>query len=81
MLVNFANYASYFSLGFSVTIFVIEALLAILILLGRRHPKIGGELGGPKVIKTISTGLFFFFWIFYVLISAMEAYGTIDPGF
>merc|ERR1719189_2038519 len=69
------------SLGFSVTIFVIEALLAILILLARRHPKIGGELGGPKVIKTISTGLFFFFLIFYVLISAMEAYGTIDPGF
>merc|ERR1711997_160140 len=68
------------SLGFSVTIFVIEALLAILILLARRHPKIGGELGGPKVIKTISTGVFFFFWIFYVLISAMEAFGT-SKGF
>merc|ERR1719189_826925 len=69
------------SLGFSVTIFVIEALLAILILLLRRHPSIGGELGGPRPVKKLCTGFFFFFWIFYVLISAMEAYGTIDPGF
>merc|ERR1712099_146603 len=69
------------SLGFSVTIFVIEALLAILILLVRRHPSIGGELGGPRPVKKLCTGFFFFFWIFYVLISAMEAYGTIDPGF
>merc|ERR1712038_1865572 len=69
------------SLGFSVTIFVIEALLAILILLARRHPSIGGELGGPRPVKKLCTGFFFFFWIFYVLISAMEAYGTIDPGY
>merc|ERR1712107_887142 len=32
------------SLGFSVTIFCIEALLAILILLARRNPAVGGEL-------------------------------------
>merc|ERR1712177_183577 len=36
------------SLGFSVTIFCIEAGLAILILVARRHPAVGGELGGPK---------------------------------
>merc|ERR1739846_150121 len=66
------------SLGFSVTIFVIEALLAILILFARRHPSVGGELGGPKSIKTVTSSLFVFFWVFYVLISAMEAYGTID---
>merc|ERR1712180_483936 len=36
------------SLGFSVTIFCIEALLAILILLARSIPAVGGELGGPK---------------------------------
>jgi len=69
------------SLGFSVTIFVIEALLAILILLARRHPSVGGELGGPKAVKTVTSALFVFFWVFYVLISAMEAYGTINPGF
>jgi len=65
------------SLGFSVTIFVIEALLAILILFARRHPTVGGELGGPKSIKTVTSSIFVFFWVFYVLISAMEAYGTI----
>merc|ERR1712048_1188165 len=54
------------SLGFSVTIFCIEAGLAILILVARRHPSVGGELGGPKFFKTISSGIFVFFWVFYV---------------
>jgi solute carrier family 8 (sodium/calcium exchanger) len=66
------------NLGFSVTIFVIEALLAIGILFLRRHPAVGGELGGPKSIKTVTSAIFVFFWIFYVLISAMQSYGTID---
>merc|ERR1711923_591412 len=69
------------SLGFSVTVFCVEAGLAILILVARRHPAVGGELGGPKFFKTISSGLFVFFWVFYVAISAMEAYGVINPGF
>merc|ERR1712033_16718 len=64
------------SLGFSVTIFCIEALLAILILMARRSPVVGGELGGPKLFKTISSSLFVFFWCFYVAISALEAYGV-----
>jgi len=69
------------SLGFSVTVFCIEALLAILILLLRRNPAVGGELGGPKAVKTVTSGCFVFFWVFYVLISALEAYKVIDPGF
>jgi len=69
------------SLGFSVTVFCIEALLAIVILLLRRSPAVGGELGGPKSIKTVTSGIFVFFWCFYVLISALEAYKVIDPGF
>jgi len=69
------------SLGFSVTIFCIEALCAIFILLLRRHPAVGGELGGPKLFKTISSSIFVFFWFFYVAISAMEMYGAIEPGF
>merc|ERR1712142_1447489 len=69
------------SLGFSVTVFCIEATCAVLILLARRHPAVGGELGGPKLFETISSGLFVFFWVFYVMISAMEAYGVIEPGF
>merc|ERR1712200_106350 len=66
------------SLGFSVTIFCIEALLAIIILFLRRNPAVGGELGGPKLWKTISSAIFVFFWCFYVLISALEAYKVID---
>jgi len=69
------------SLGFSVTIFCIEALLAIAILMLRRSPAVGGELGGPKIFKTISAAIFVFFWCFYVAISALEAYGVINPGF
>merc|ERR1711997_331965 len=69
------------SLGFSVTIFCIEAVLAIGILMVRRNPAIGGELGGPKTAKTISAGLFVFFWCFYVFMSALEAYKVIKPGF
>merc|ERR1739846_117859 len=69
------------SLGFSVTVFCIEALLAILILIIRRNPAVGGELGGPKLFKTISSAIFVFFWVFYVMISALEAYEVIHPGF
>merc|ERR1712002_341894 len=69
------------SLGFSVTIFCIEAFLAIMILMARRSPVVGGELGGPKLFKTISSAIFVFFWVFYVMISALEAYGVIEPGF
>merc|ERR1711972_1104307 len=67
------------SLGFSVTIFCIEALLAIIILMLRRNPSVGGELGGPKSVKTVTSGIFF--WFFYVFMSALEAYGVINPGF
>jgi solute carrier family 8 (sodium/calcium exchanger) len=69
------------SLGFSVTIFCIEAVLAIGILMLRRNPAVGGELGGPKTAKTVSAGIFVFFWCFYVFMSALEAYKVIRPGF
>lgn len=69
------------SLGFAVTLFCCEALCAIAILLLRRNPAVGGELGGPKSIKTVTSSIFCCFWISYVLISAMEAYKVIDPGF
>merc|ERR1719495_381582 len=69
------------SLGFSVTIFCCEALLAIIVLLLRRNPAVGGELGGPKAVKTVTSSLFVIFWITYVGLSAMEAYGVIKPGF
>jgi len=69
------------SLGFSVTVFCIEAVVAITVLMIRRNPAIGGELGGPRGAKTITSCLFVFLWVFYVLIAALEAYGVIVPGF
>jgi len=69
------------SLGFSVTIFCVEALIAIAILLIRRNPAVGGELGGPKAVKTLTSSIFVCLWITYVAVSAMEAYGVINPGF
>jgi len=66
------------SLGFSVTIFCTEALVAILILLLRRNPAVGGELGGPKAVKTVTSSIFVCLWVIYVALSAMEAYGVIE---
>ena len=61
--------------------FCTEALIAILILFCRRSPAVGGELGGPKSIKTVTSGIFVVLWVTYVSVSAMEAYGVIKPGF
>merc|ERR1712025_769961 len=65
------------SLGFSVTIFCVEALLAIIILMARRHPAVGGELGGPRAVKTVTASIFVFFWVMYVFLSALDAYKVI----
>ena len=70
----------FFSLGFSVTLFVSEALLAIVILLLRRNPAVGGELGGPKSVKTVTTSIFVCLWLNYVMLSALVAYEVINPG-
>ena len=66
------------SLAFSVTIFCITALLCLVILLVRR--KLGGELGGPMIYKLPTVLLFVGLWLFYVLMSSLEAYHII-PGF
>ncbi len=64
------------------TLFCVEAGVAILTLLIRRNPGVsGGELGGPKAVKTVTSSLFVVLWCTYVLVSAMEAYEVITPGF
>ncbi|KAK4328826.1 hypothetical protein Pmani_000768 [Petrolisthes manimaculis] len=65
------------NLAFSVTLFCVEAIVAIAVMMIRRHPKIGGELGGPRIAKKITTGFLVFLWIFYVLMSTLEAYGYV----
>ena len=65
------------SLAFSVTLFCVEAAVAVIVLMIRRHPAIGGELGGPRIPKILTSCLLFFLWFFYVFMSTLEAYGII----
>ncbi|XP_077521422.1 sodium/calcium exchanger 3 isoform X3 [Amblyomma americanum] len=66
------------NLAFSVTIFCVCALLCCAVLLMRRHKLVGGELGGPWRFKLPTTILFAGLWVFYVTMSALEAYGVIQ---
>ena len=65
------------SLAFSVTLFCCEAAMAIGLMLLRRHPRIGGELGGPRGFKVASSLFLFMLWVVYVVMSALEAYGKL----
>lgn len=62
------------SLGFSVVIFCIFALSAIFVLMLRRHPSVGGVLGGPMKYKLPTSLFLVFLWILYVMLSSLEAY-------
>ncbi|XP_043111649.1 sodium/calcium exchanger 3 isoform X2 [Puntigrus tetrazona] len=62
------------SLAFSVTLFTIFAFLAVSVLLYRRRPHIGGELGGPRTQRIFTTLFFFGLWFLYILFSSLEAY-------
>ena len=66
------------SLAFSVTIFVCCAFVAIIVMLIRRRPEVGGELGGPRKYK-IPTSIFFLsLWGIYIILSSLESYGHIQ---
>lgn len=65
------------NLAFSVTLFCSEACIVIIVLMIRRSRAIGGELGGPVGIKAITSFLLFSLWLFYLVMSTMEAYGVI----
>ncbi|XP_031152985.1 sodium/calcium exchanger 1a isoform X6 [Sander lucioperca] len=62
------------TLAFSVTLFTIFAFICIGVLIYRRRPEIGGELGGPRVPKILTTCLFFSLWLMYIVFSSLEAY-------
>ncbi|XP_023647382.1 sodium/calcium exchanger 1a isoform X1 [Paramormyrops kingsleyae] len=62
------------TLAFSVTLFTIFAFICVAVLLYRRRPEIGGELGGPRTPKVLTTLLFFGLWLIYILFSSLEAY-------
>ena len=68
------------SLGFSVSLYTICAVLAIILLMVRRYlPFMGqAELGGPVGGK-YSSGLFLLMlWLIYVLLSSLQAYDIIQ---
>ncbi|XP_026082778.1 sodium/calcium exchanger 2-like isoform X2 [Carassius auratus] len=66
------------SLAFSVTLFTIFAFICMGVLLFRRRPSIGGELGGARVPRLLTTLLFLGLWFLYILFSSLEAYCHIE---
>lgn len=67
------------SLGFTVLIFCVEALVAIAVLMYRRnHKDINAELGGPSSSRKVTTMFFVFLWIMYILFSALQTYCYIN---
>ncbi|XP_058238271.1 sodium/calcium exchanger 1a isoform X2 [Hemibagrus wyckioides] len=66
------------TLAFSVTLFTIFAFVCIAVLMYRRRPSIGGELGGPRGAKILTSGLFFSLWLLYIILSSLEAYCIIE---
>ncbi|XP_022594225.1 sodium/calcium exchanger 2-like [Seriola dumerili] len=66
------------SLAFSVTLFTIFAFICMAVLLFRRRPSIGGELGGPRVPRLLTSLLFLGLWFLYILFSSLEAYCHIN---
>ncbi|XP_053239481.1 sodium/calcium exchanger 1 isoform X9 [Podarcis raffonei] len=62
------------TLAFSVTLFTIFAFISVGVLLYRRRPEIGGELGGPRTAKILTSSLFVLLWLLYILFSSLEAY-------
>jgi len=64
------------SLGFSVIIYSICAVICIAMLMIRRNLKVFGnaELGGNVVGKWVCFGILVSLWVFYILVSSFEAY-------
>ncbi|KAM6970719.1 solute carrier family 8 member 4a [Aplochiton taeniatus] len=69
------------SLAFSVTVFTVMALVCVGVLMYRRRSSVaGGELGGPRTAKLLTSLLFVCVWFLYILLSSLEAYCHV-PGF
>jgi len=67
------------SLGFSITVFTMTAIISIALLAVRRNTNIfgRGELGGPKITRYVSSIFLVILWLAYVLISSLNTYGYI----
>nr|XP_022318976.1 sodium/calcium exchanger 3-like isoform X4 [Crassostrea virginica] len=68
------------SLGFSVAIFTVCAIVTLILIVVRRVVGVFGnaELGGPKTPKLISGFFMIFLWLVYVLLASLQTYGYIE---
>ena len=66
------------ALAFSVTVFCIEAAIAIAVLMLRRHRAAGGELGGPSKLRYPTVILLVSLWLIYLILSSLVAYCYIE---
>ncbi|KAJ1528680.1 hypothetical protein ONE63_007074 [Megalurothrips usitatus] len=66
------------NLAFNVTIFCSGAFVSIILMMLRRFDCVGGELGGPRVLKYLTTGLLLCLWFAYITLACLEAYGVIE---
>lgn len=65
------------TVSFSVIVFCCCAIPCIAILYIRRLPFCGGELGGPTVLKWLTSIVFFLLWCAYIALSALKGYNMI----
>jgi solute carrier family 8 (sodium/calcium exchanger) len=67
------------TLGFSVILYTCCAVIAIGLFIVRRNVSFFGyaELGGPVVGKWICGAIYVSLWVFYVVMSSLQAQGTI----
>ena len=63
------------SLGFSVVVFIICAVLCIICLLVRRRT-VGGELGGSRNGRLMSLIFLVSLWLLYIIMSVLQAYSV-----
>jgi len=70
---------STFNLEFSVVLFVIVATFALLTLIMRRV-FLGGELGGPNLLKFSTGSICLLLWATYIVVASLKAYGIIKFG-
>ncbi|PAA51257.1 hypothetical protein BOX15_Mlig018197g2 [Macrostomum lignano] len=70
-------------LVFSVILYTVCSMLAIVLLILRRFVKPFGcsELGGNRTLKFVSGGFLCTLWLFYIVMSALKAYGVIVANF
>merc|ERR1711963_975824 len=71
------------SLGFSVMLYTITAIICVGLLMLRRSFAIFGnaELGGNVPMKYVSAVILVFLWFTYVTLSSLQAYGVITSPF